>query len=104
MLPAHLVLVLLLVLVSAVAGSALTFTLGAKEASCFCLHNEAAHDDLLLLCGAELAAFDVDYTIKNPRQGRSLSARMKQRQGEFCVYRRHHRGIRVLLRQRHADC
>jgi hypothetical protein len=82
MLPAHLVLVLCL-LVSAVAGSALTFTLGAKETSCFYIFTTKPRTTISYYFAVQSGgAFDVDYTIKNPRQEIIVSEE-KQRQGEF---------------------
>ncbi|CAH2355422.1 endoplasmic reticulum vesicle protein 25 [[Candida] railenensis] len=70
-------------LISVVSGSALTFTLGAQETSCFYIFTTQPSTSVSFYFAVQSGgAFDVDYTIKNPR-GEVIVSEDKQRQGDF---------------------
>lgn len=73
----------LLCLFASVWGSALTFTLGAQETSCFYIFTTKPRTSISYYFAVQSGgAFDVDYTIKNPRD-EVIVLEDKQRQGDF---------------------
>ncbi|CAK7910076.1 protein Erp3p [[Candida] anglica] len=73
----------LLCLFASVWGSALTFTLGAQETSCFYIFTTKPRTSISYYFAVQSGgAFDVDYTIKNPRD-EVIVSEDKQRQGDF---------------------
>lgn len=70
-------------IVSVVSASALTFTLGAQETSCFYIFTTKPQTSISYYFAVQSGgAFDVDYLIRNPR-GEVIVSEEKQRQGDF---------------------
>ena len=68
-----------------IAGSALTFTLGAQEKACFYVFTEKPRTPISYYFAVQSGgSFDVDYTIKHPR-GEIIHSDEKQRQGDFAI-------------------
>lgn len=75
----------LLSMVQLIAGSALTFTLGAQEKSCFYIFTDKPRTPISYYFAVQSGgSFDVDYTIKDPR-GEIIYSDEKQRQGDFAI-------------------
>lgn len=76
---------ILCVLFLVVYGSALTFTLPAEEEACFYIFTEKPNSQISFYFAVQSGgAFDVDYTIKNPRNEIIVSEN-KERQGDFVL-------------------
>lgn len=72
-------------LFSLISASALTFTLGAQEKSCFYIFTEKPRTSVNFYFAVQSGgSFDVDYTIKNPK-GVIIHSDEKQRQGDFMI-------------------
>ncbi|CUM62655.1 uncharacterized protein PRCAT00000209001 [Priceomyces carsonii] len=73
----------LLVFSQSISASALTFTLGAQEKSCFYIFTERPKTPISYYFAVQSGgSFDVDYTIINPR-GEYIESGEKERQGDF---------------------
>lgn len=72
-----------IVFIQLVAGSALTFRLGAQEKACFYINIEKPRTPISYYFAVQSGgAFDVDYTITDPRKV-VIYSEDKQRQGEY---------------------
>lgn len=66
-----------------IAGSALTFILGAQETACYYVFTKKPNTQILYYFAVQSGgSFDVDYKIKSPR-GEIIVLEDKQRQGDF---------------------
>lgn len=66
-----------------ISGSALTFVLSAQETSCYYVFTKTPNTAISYYFAVQSGgAFDVDYTIKNPR-AETIVSQDKQRLGEF---------------------
>ncbi|OBA24351.1 hypothetical protein METBIDRAFT_36817 [Metschnikowia bicuspidata var. bicuspidata NRRL YB-4993] len=80
---------LLLALVQTIVASALTFSLPAKEVSCFYIFTEKPNTQVSYYFAVQQGgSFDVDYSVKDPL-GNELVARTKERQGDFVITAKH---------------
>lgn len=76
----------LLTLLLTVSASALTFALGAQETQCYYILTERPRTSIGYYFAVQSGgAFDIDYTIKNPR-GEVLELGQKVRQGDYVVF------------------
>lgn len=72
-------------LFSLISASALTFTLGAQEKSCFYIFTEKPRTSVNFYFAVQSGgSFDVDYAIKNPK-GVIIHSDEKQRQRDFMI-------------------
>ena len=79
----------LLALVHSIAASALTFSLPAKELSCFYIFTEKPNTQVSYYFAVQQGgSFDVDYSVKDPL-GNVLVAKSKERQGDFVITAKH---------------
>lgn len=75
----------LLALVQTILASALTFSLPAKEASCFYIFTEKPNTQVSYYFAVQQGgSFDVDFSVKDPH-GNVLMSKSKERQGEFVI-------------------
>lgn len=79
------VLVGLFAFILVASASALTFALGAQETQCYYILIEKPKTSISYYFAVQSGgAFDIDYTIKNPR-GEVIDLGEKKRQGEFVI-------------------
>lgn len=72
-------------LILVASASALTFALGAQETQCYYILIEKPQTSISYYFAVQSGgAFDIDYTIKNPR-GEVIDSGEKKRQGEFVI-------------------
>ncbi|GEQ72975.1 hypothetical protein JCM33374_g6664 [Metschnikowia sp. JCM 33374] len=75
----------LLALIQTIVASALTFSLPAKEKSCFYIFTENPNTQVSYYFAVQQGgSFDVDYAVKDP-MGNILVTESKARQGEFVI-------------------
>lgn len=79
----------LLAIIQTIWASALTFSLPAKESSCFYILTENANTQVSFYFAVQLGgSFDVDYSVKDPL-GNVLEHKTKERLGDMVITAKH---------------